>query len=82
MYPNEKNVFMVPNHKKKGDYYKNLCLPHFSMNFYYKEKGGKKSISYKTRNINIMYPNEKDKVFMVPNQKKIGDSSSSLCLSY
>ena len=26
IYPNEENVLMVPNHKRKGDYYVNLCL--------------------------------------------------------
>ena len=26
IYPNEENVFMVPNHEKKGDYYVNPCL--------------------------------------------------------
>ena len=25
--PNEENVFMVPNHENKGDYYVNSCLP-------------------------------------------------------
>ena len=25
IYPNGKNVFMVPNHEKKRDYYVNLC---------------------------------------------------------
>ena len=24
--PNEENVFMMPNHEKKGDYYVNPCL--------------------------------------------------------
>ena len=26
IYPNEENVFMMPNHEKKGDYYMNSCL--------------------------------------------------------
>ena len=26
VYPNEDNMFMVPNHKKSGDYNKNPCL--------------------------------------------------------
>ena len=26
IYPYEKNAFIVPNHKTKGDYYVNLCL--------------------------------------------------------
>ena len=26
IYPKEKNVFMVPNHENKGDYYMNPCL--------------------------------------------------------
>ena len=26
IYPNEENVFTVPNHKKKGDCYVNPCL--------------------------------------------------------
>ena len=26
IYPNKKNVFMVPNHEMKGYYYVNLCL--------------------------------------------------------
>ena len=25
IYPNEENVFMVPNHENKGDYYMNPC---------------------------------------------------------
>ena len=26
IYPNEDNVFKMPNHEKKKDYYVNLCL--------------------------------------------------------
>ena len=26
IYPNKENVFTVPNHERKGDYYANLCL--------------------------------------------------------
>ena len=26
-YPNEENVFMVPNHENERDYYVNPCLP-------------------------------------------------------
>ena len=26
IYPNEENALMVTNHKKKGDYFVNLCL--------------------------------------------------------
>ena len=26
VYPNKENVFMMPNHEKKGDYYVNLYL--------------------------------------------------------
>ena len=26
VYPNKENMFMVPNHEKKGDYYVNPCL--------------------------------------------------------
>ena len=28
VYPNEQNMFMVPNHKKNEDYYENLHVSH------------------------------------------------------
>ena len=36
-YPNEENVFMVPYHEKKGDYYVNHLYPNEKMNFYFKK---------------------------------------------
>ena len=29
MYPNVKNMIVVPNHKKNGDFYENPGWPHF-----------------------------------------------------
>ena len=48
MYPNAKNMVVVPNHKSNGDYYENLSLSHF-MDGLYKENGGKKSFSCQTK---------------------------------
>ena len=45
LYPYEKNVCIVPNNEKNGDYYQNPCLPIWRMNFDSKENGRRKSFS-------------------------------------
>ena len=40
---------MVPNHEKKGDYYKNLCLSYYWMDFTSKENSGKNNFLKKTK---------------------------------
>ena len=40
VYPNDENVFIVPNNKRKG--FKNACCLISWMNFDSKENGGKK----------------------------------------
>ena len=37
------------HNKKSGNYYENSRLSHFTDEFYYKENGGKKSISCKSK---------------------------------
>ena len=49
VYPNVKNMFMVPNHKNNEDYYENPCLSLLTYNFDPMENGGKKSFFYETK---------------------------------
>ena len=51
IYPNEENVFVVPNHEKKGDYYKSPCLSHCQTNFNSKQNYGKRSFLYETKSL-------------------------------
>ena len=43
------NMFIVPNHEKNEDNYKNPCLSHLQMNFYYKQNSEKKSFSFQAK---------------------------------
>ena len=47
IYPSEENMFMVPDHEKKGDYYVNLRFPINRWNLILKYSG-KWSFSYET----------------------------------
>ena len=50
MYPNKDNVFMVPNHKKSGDYYKNPCWSHLMKELLILRKMfKKKNFSFETK---------------------------------
>ena len=42
MYPNDENMIVVPNNKKKGDYCEHVCLISW-MNIDYKENDEKKN---------------------------------------
>ena len=44
-----KNVFMVPNHERKGDHYVNHVCPNYRTSFDSKEMGRKISCSFKTK---------------------------------
>ena len=48
IYSSEWNEFVVPNHKKKGDYYVNQSLSYQKMNFNPK-KDRKRCLSYETK---------------------------------
>ena len=49
LYPNEKNMIIVPNHKKNGDYYKNPCLSNLMNDFLFKEKWWKEAFLAKPK---------------------------------
>ena len=49
IYPNEENMFMVPNHNNNEDYYENPCLPYLTVKFDSKKNGRKKIFSCKTK---------------------------------
>ena len=70
VYPNEKKMFMVPNHEKNGDYEEYTSLSHFTMNFNY-TKNGKKKLFFPNQSINIMYPNDRNMIG-VPITKGMG----------
>ena len=76
IYPNERIMFMVPNHEMKRYYYVNLCLSNWKTNLNF--KNGRNSSFYQS--INIIYPNEEN-VFMVPNHELNGDYYVNPCLS-
>ena len=66
VYPNEKNMIVVPIIKGMEIITSiQVCLISW-MNSNYKENGGKKIFSCKSRSINIMYSNEKS-VIVAPN---------------
>ena len=48
-YLNEQNVFIVPNHKRNGDYDENPYLSFSWKNFDSKDNGKKESISFETK---------------------------------
>ena len=49
MYPNEKNMFIMPNHEKSGDYHESPSLSHLMMNIDSKENRGNKSFPRKAK---------------------------------
>ena len=50
IYTNGENDFMVPSHKKKWDYYTNLCLSQLIDEIWLKN-GGKWSFFYETKEL-------------------------------
>ena len=55
IYPNEENVFVVPNHEKKGDYYVNPCQSQLKIELRIKN-GKKRSFSYETKSSKSVIP--------------------------
>ena len=67
-YPNEKNVFMGPNHEEKEI---NTCI-HFCHNWWNNidsKKWWKEKLFRPSQSINIIFPNEEN-VYMVPNHEQ------------
>ena len=56
MYPNEENMFILSNHNKNEDYYENLNLPIWRINFDSEENGEKKSFSCQTKALELCIP--------------------------
>ena len=79
MCPFEENVFMVLNHGKNDDCYKNPCLPLLTHKYCFEGKWIKKELFLQNQSINIIYDN-KQNLFMVPNHEKSGDYYKNLCL--
>ena len=61
IYPNEENVFMVPNREIKRDYYIHPCLSQLTDEFWFQKNYGKKSFLIKP-----MHPNEEKWLLHVP----------------
>ena len=64
IYPNEENVFVVPNNKKKRDYYVNPCLSNWKMNINSKN-GWKRCFLLKPKT--QYHLSKEENVLMVPN---------------
>ena len=69
MFPNMDKLFMLPNHKKNGDYCQNLVLFHLMDELWLLGKWNEENHLMRNQSINIVYPDEKN-VFIVPNHKK------------
>ena len=79
IYPNEKNVFIVPNHEKKSRF---LCESVFVQIHEWTiilKMAEKDAICMKPKP-QIIYPDEKT-AFMVPNHEKKEDDFVNPCLS-
>ena len=72
VYPNEKNLYLVPNHKKNRDYYNNPHLIHLMDELWLLGKLREKEHLMQNQSINIVYP-KRENVFMIPNHEKKRD---------
>ena len=81
MYPNEVNMIVVPNNKKKGDYFEYPSLSNFTSEHQLQGKWWSKKLFLPNQSINIMYPNEMNMI-VVPNNKSNGDYYDNPSLSH
>ena len=79
VYRSKENVFIVPNHEKKADYYVNPYLLKLKDELQFR-KWQKNQFFLSNQSIKIVYHNKKN-VFMVPNHEKKVDYNVNPCLS-
>ena len=68
------------NNKKNGDCEEHPSLSHLTMNFNYKQNGGKKKLFLPNQSINIMYPNEMNMIRVPITKRKEIIESIQVCL--
>ena len=74
-------MVVVCNHKKNGDYYKNLCLSHLMGELWLQAKWWQKKLLLTNQSTNIVCLSEGNMV-AVPNPKKNGDYDENASLSH